>query len=97
MKITKRQLRRIIKEEKRRILLEAIEAPSDPLFSAYFDEVMDLVDNHRFLANITDENIDRYDPDTAESIALAMENVANIVRREAERVSGDLPPGGEGT
>ena len=104
VKITKRHLRRIIREEKQRILQEAgrggrvahsIDPPNVPLFSAYFDEVMDLVDNHRFLANITDENIDRYDPDTAESIALAMENVANIVRKEAERVSGDLPPGGE--
>ena len=97
MKITKRHLRRIIREEKQRILQEAINPPNVPLFSAYYDEVWDLVDNQRFLANITDENIDRYDPDTAESIALAMEDVARRVREEMEEVSGDLPPGGEGS
>jgi hypothetical protein len=90
MKTTKRQLRRIIKEEKQRILQEAINPPNVSLFSAYYDEVWDLVDNQRFLANITDENIDRYDPDTAESIALAMEDVARRVREEIEYESG--PP-----
>ena len=95
MKITKRQLRRIIREEKQGILQEAIDPPNVPLFSAYYDEVWDLVNNQRFLANITDERIDRYDPDTAESIALAMEDVARRVREEMEEVSGDLPPRGE--
>jgi len=97
MKVSRRQLRKIIREEKQKILQEAINPPNAPLFSAYYDEVWDLVDNQRFLANITDENIDRYDPDTAESIALAMEDVARRVREESNAVSGDLPAGGEGS
>lgn len=76
MRITKRQLKKIIREEKTRLLGEAIDADIE---SDVFDTVFQLLDQE--LYNWGD--VDRWDPAHAESVAAALERVASTVRSEA--------------
>ncbi len=79
MKITKRQLRRIIKEEKARLLREWT-PPLEELSDDVNDAMFQLLDQQ-----LTEWGIDRFaDVAAAEEIAGALEDIARMVRNDAK-------------
>ena len=91
MKITKRQLRRIIKEEKSRLVAQRAAAPYEGgAYDDVHDTVFQLLDQE-----LTRLGHDRFSiPEVAEDVANALEDIAREVREEIGTAGGTRPAGG---
>ena len=81
MKITKRQLRRIIKEEKQK--LQERDAGLDQVYDGIFDGVMDMLEQEAMAGGL-----DLSDSAVASAVADALKDAANQLVNDAKLSSG---------
>ena len=74
MKITKRKLKRIIKEESQKLYREGW-THGDEVFDSLF-QILD--------QSIDDMGVDRFSPEGSELVATALEKIASEIRSESE-------------
>jgi len=78
MKITKRQLKRIIKEEKQK--LQEMEGMTYPgVYDGIFDGVMDMLEQEAMAGGL-----DLLDPETVESVASALRDAATQIVNDSK-------------
>ena len=74
MKITKRQLKRLIREERRKLIREQVD---EGLHSSMYDGVWNYIE-----LDIATDSVDLTDRSVAESLAKALEDIAGELRDE---------------
>ncbi len=91
MKITKRKLKRIIKEEREKLLRESPDYPLDPeLYDGFYSAITKLVYDEALYTGL-----DLTLPEVAHTVSTALKQVGEDIKEDAEQVQPTHHPGSE--